>query len=56
MNDEKWRPHTKSRDMVPSIRELPREWKSGESLQGEKNGTLRFWTEQWKRIRKAVGA
>jgi len=54
VNDKRWRPNTKSRDMVPSLRELPREWKSEGALQGMKNGTLHFFVEQWDRIKEVL--
>lgn len=56
MNDKRWRPNTKSRDMVPSLRELPREWKSEGAIQGRRNGALHFFVKEWERIKEVLNA
>jgi hypothetical protein len=54
MTEDRWKPHTKSRNMNPSLRETPREWKSEGAIQGRKNGTLHFFVEEWERIKEVL--
>jgi hypothetical protein len=56
VTEDKWRPNTKSRDMVPELREMPRSWKDDDAIQGKDTEKLGF-TDLFgalRRIREAL--